>query len=54
MSLDQLSRTDRLRLMRFVCSFVWADLQVRDRERAFVRKLADRLGLQSEAGEIDK
>ena len=54
MSLDKLSHKDRLRLMRFVCSFVWADLQVRDRERAFVRKLAKRLDLGADAEEIER
>ncbi len=29
--------------MQFVCSFAWADLEVRDAERSFVARLADRL-----------
>jgi len=40
-----LSPADRLRLMQFVCSFAWADLEVRPEERAFVRELVQRLGL---------
>ncbi len=36
---------DRLRLIKFVCSFAWADLEVRDEEKAFVRDLVVRLQL---------
>ncbi|MCC6527150.1 MAG: TerB family tellurite resistance protein, partial [Polyangiaceae bacterium] len=34
--LSKLSKTDRMRLMRFVCSFAWADLEVQNEERAYV------------------
>lgn len=37
--LDHLSATDRLRLMRFVCSFAWADFEISPEERAFVARL---------------
>ena len=37
--LSQLTTNDRLRLMRFVCSFAWADLEVRPEERAFISRL---------------
>jgi uncharacterized tellurite resistance protein B-like protein len=47
MPLRTLNSEDRMRLMKFVCSFVWADLVVRDEERAFVRKLATKLGLDA-------
>lgn len=47
MALKDLKADDRLRLMKFVCSFVWADLEVRDEERAFVRKLAQKLHLDA-------
>lgn len=40
-----LDREDRLRLMRFICSFAWADLEIQDEERAFVRKLVGELEL---------
>ncbi|MFZ1863951.1 MAG: TerB family tellurite resistance protein [Polyangiales bacterium] len=43
--LDALDREDRLQLMRFVCSFAWADLEVSDGEREFIVKLVDRLDL---------
>ena len=54
MSLDKLNQKERLRLIRFVCSFVWADLVVHERERAFVRKLAQRLKLSAEAKQIEE
>jgi tellurite resistance protein len=43
--LDKLSRDERLQLMRFVCSFAWADLEIKPKERKFVRDLVTRLGL---------
>jgi uncharacterized tellurite resistance protein B-like protein len=43
--LDKLSREDRMRLMRFVCSFAWADLEVQAEERSFVKKLVRKLKL---------
>ena len=46
--LDQLSRTDRLRLMKFVCSFAWADLKIRPEEIEFVARIADGLELDEE------
>ena len=45
MRLIDLDREDRLRLLQFVCSFAWADLEVRPEERAFVMRLVRRLGL---------
>ena len=44
-SLQDLSSKQRLLLMRFVCSFVWADLEVRPAEREFVARMVERLGL---------
>ncbi|MBW2275441.1 MAG: TerB family tellurite resistance protein [Deltaproteobacteria bacterium] len=46
--LDQLDRVQRLRLMRFVCSFAWADLQIQPEERRFVSDLVGRLELEEE------
>jgi uncharacterized tellurite resistance protein B-like protein len=43
-----LSREDRLRLMKFVCSFAWADLEVQDEERAFVAKMITYLELDAD------
>ncbi|HSN98098.1 MAG TPA: TerB family tellurite resistance protein [Candidatus Nanopelagicales bacterium] len=46
--LDKLSREERLQLMRFVCSFAWADLEIQPKERKFVEKLITKLGLNEE------
>jgi uncharacterized tellurite resistance protein B-like protein len=43
-----LSREDRLRLMKFVCSFAWADLEVQDEERAFVTRMITYLELDAD------
>jgi hypothetical protein len=54
MSLDKLTAKDRVRLMKFVCSFVWADLEVRDEEKKFVRRMVKKLGLApEEAKQVD-
>ena len=43
-----------MRLMKFVCSFAWADLEVNARERAFVADLLRRLELDSlERAEVE-
>ncbi len=46
--LDALDREDRLQLMRFVCSFAWADLEITEREREFIVKMVIRLGLDDD------
>ena len=43
--LDQLDSQQRMNLLKFVCSFAWADLEIRPAERAFISRLVDRLGL---------
>lgn len=43
--LKQLAREDRLRLMKFVCAFAWADLHVQPAERLFISELVKRLDL---------
>jgi hypothetical protein len=48
MLLNKLSRNDRLHLMKFVCSFAWADLEVQKEERAFVQKMVRRLELDDD------
>ncbi len=51
--LKELSHEDRLRLMKFVCSFAWADLHVQSEERSFVQKLISKLQLDdSEQAQI--
>jgi uncharacterized tellurite resistance protein B-like protein len=50
-----LAREDRLRLMKFVCSLAWADLEVHREERAFVRRMTRRLGLRpDEVAQVDQ
>ena len=46
--LDALNKEDRLQLMRFVCSFAWADLEIAEAEREFVAKMVVRLNLDDE------
>ncbi|MCS6858486.1 MAG: TerB family tellurite resistance protein [Sandaracinaceae bacterium] len=46
--LSDLDSEERLRLMKFVCAFAWADLKVADAERSFVRRLFRRLALGPE------
>jgi len=48
MEIQDLDQESRLRLVRFVCSFAWADLEVQDAERNWVHKLLDELGLDEE------
>ena len=51
--LDTLDREDRLRLMRFVCSFAWADLEIRPQERELISSLVERLDLnESERAQV--
>ena len=54
MTTKKLSRDERLRLMRFLCSFAWADLRVHDRERDFIRKMVKKLSLdENEAQAVE-
>ena len=46
--LDQLDRSDRLRLVEFVCSFAWADFEIQPEERDFIAQLIRRLELGDE------
>lgn len=46
--LKELTREERLLLMRFVCSFAWADLEVKLEERELVARLIRRLQLDDE------
>jgi hypothetical protein len=45
MKLRSLSSKDRLQLLGFVCSSLWADLDVGSSEKTFVLSLAQRLNL---------
>ena len=46
--MDELNRADRLRLVKFLCSFAWADLEVRNEERVFVSRVVEQLQLDDE------
>ena len=55
MKLEKLDREARLQLMKFVCSFAWADLEIADQERRFVHKLMKKLHLDAdEAKQVEK
>lgn len=43
-----LDRSQRLKLMKFVCAFAWADLSLHTEERAFVERLVSRLGFDAD------
>jgi hypothetical protein len=47
-ALRDLTREERLLLLRFVCSFVWADLEVKPEERELVARLIRHLNLEDE------
>jgi uncharacterized membrane protein YebE (DUF533 family) len=44
--LDQLNKRERMLLLKFVCAFAWADLEVKKSERDLVRRLVDTLHLE--------
>ena len=46
--LDELTNEEKLRLLRFMCSFAWADLEIADKEREFVLDVVRRMGLSAE------
>ena len=50
--LNELESEDRLTLMRFVCSFAWADLEIAPGERALVAQLMEQLELDDEEKEM--
>src|SRR5580692_5169485 len=51
--MQKLSAKDRLQLMKFVCSFVWADLEVKSSERKFVNRMVKKLHLdEAEAAQV--
>jgi hypothetical protein len=50
--LNQISREERLHLMKFVCSFAWADLEIQDEERSFVNKMIERLELEEDRDQV--
>lgn len=52
-ALRRLTRDERMLLVRFVCSFAWADAQVLPEERALVLRYVERLHLDAaEAAQV--
>jgi len=49
-----LPREARLHIMKFACSFAWADLEVRDLERSFIQRLMKRLDLEDDAALVEE
>ena len=47
----ELSPAERLNLMKFVCSFVWTDLNVSQSERDLVMRICGRLALTEQEAE---
>ena len=45
MALAKMDRAERMLLLKFVCSFAWADLRIADQERTFVHKMMRKLKL---------
>jgi uncharacterized tellurite resistance protein B-like protein len=53
MKLQELSSENRRSLLRFVCSFAWADLEVVDAERKMIGRLIDQMNLdEAETAEV--
>jgi tellurite resistance protein len=51
-SVADLNHEDRLRLMRFVCTFAWADLEVQDDEKKVVERFIETLDLEGDRAQI--
>ncbi len=51
MHMKDLSKKERLQLMRFVCSFAWADFEVQPEEREYVKGLVRKLHLSDDERE---
>jgi tellurite resistance protein len=46
--LDQLNKRERMLLLKFVCAFAWADLEVKKSERDLVHRLVKTLHLEAD------
>ena len=52
--LNRLDREDRLLLMRYICSFAWADHKIRPEERELTHRFGELLGLDvEEMGQVE-
>ena len=53
--LRKLDKAERMLLLKFVCAFAWADLEVKASERRFVHRLVKQLALdEDEAKQVDE
>jgi len=52
---ENLSASDRMLLLKFLCAFAWADLEVSEKERSFVNRLVAKLSLSpSEVQQVER
>ena len=52
--LSQMTRDERLLLLKVVCAFAWVDLEIKQGERNFIRRLVRRFALDAEdAAQVD-
>ncbi len=49
MSADELTESDRTELMRFLCSFAWADGEVQPQEKTMLERVLGGLNMSPEA-----
>ena len=53
--LERLNPKERLRLVRFVCSFAWADFRITQKEKENIRRLVQRLHMpEDERRQVDE
>ncbi|MCA9600071.1 MAG: TerB family tellurite resistance protein [Myxococcales bacterium] len=53
--LQKLDKKERMLLLKFVCAFAWADLEVKASERRFVHRLVKQLALgKDEAQQVEE
>ena len=53
--LQDLERPERMRPMKFVCSFAWADLGIHPSESEFIARMMHRIDLdQDERAQVDR
>ena len=44
----EMSRSDKLSLMRFMCNAAWGDVEIQPEERTYILKLADKLDMDED------
>ena len=43
--MEELLREEKLQVLRFICAFAWADLEIREEERALVNRFIEAIEL---------